>query len=176
MNSVITAFEYSGQVRADILALKNVNARTVVGPLARGLAEKLEAVGIGGVINGEVIKGVDVITWAPTTAHHLRQRGIDQAELIARFIAKQWGLPCTALLRRVGRRTQTGLSRIERLSAPVFVASPATSNKSILLIDDVVTTGATLLSCGHTLLAQGAVKVQMAAVARTPDRHIRYRK
>lgn len=64
---------------------------------------------------------VDRVTWAPTSAQRRRRRGYDQAELIARAVADELGVPCaTSLSRESGRGHQTGRSRVERLEGPVF--------------------------------------------------------
>ena len=110
------------------------------------------------------------MTWAPTSAKRRRHRGFDQGEEIARTVAWQLGLPCRRLLDRRGVSvTQTGQTRAERLDAPEVAARPDVAGTSVLVVDDVVTTGATLHAARDALLQQGARDVVLAAVASTPS-------
>ena len=112
---------------------------------------------------------VDVVTWAPTSARRRRRRGYDQAELLARAVAWRLGVPCRRLLRRVDdpRGPQTGRTRAERLAGPTFVARRRVRGV-VLVVDDVVTTGATLRAAETALLAGGARSVRSIAAAATP--------
>ena len=113
--------------------------------------------------------GTPVVTWAPTTDARRRTRGFDQAELIARHVAAFTGLGHRRLLRRVSRGHQTGSSRQERLEGPSFVARPMRP-RSLIVVDDVMTTGATLRAAAQALVAAGARDVVCLAAARTPER------
>jgi predicted amidophosphoribosyltransferase len=112
---------------------------------------------------------LDVVTWAPTATSRRRRRGYDQAELLARAVAAHVGRPCRPLLRRLDRAgPQTGRPRAERLArAPTFVARRRLGG-NVLLVDDVVTTGATLHAGATALLVGGASRVQAIAAAATP--------
>jgi predicted amidophosphoribosyltransferase len=109
-----------------------------------------------------------LITWAPTTRRHRLDRGFDQAELLARHVARRANLPVRGLLARGDRRSQTGLTRADRLVGPTFGSHRATS-LDVAVIDDVVTTGATLAAAAATLRRSGSGRVYGVAVARTPD-------
>jgi predicted amidophosphoribosyltransferase len=110
---------------------------------------------------------VDVVTWAPTTTSHQHERGMDHAELIARHVGVLLALPVKRLLRRINTISQTGLDRDERLISPEFVARPLLRHRNILIIDDVVTTGATFRAATRALVGVGAQSVVCVAPSRT---------
>ena len=109
------------------------------------------------------------LTWAPTTPQRARERGFDQAEVLAREVGRVARRPVRRLLvRRPGHR-QTGRSRRERASGIDFVAREEVSG-AVVVVDDVVTTGATLCAAARTLRAAGASEVVGLALAATPMR------
>jgi predicted amidophosphoribosyltransferase len=159
---VIAAVPFAGRPRDVLLNFKYRNRRAVAHHLAGLLVNRLLA---SGFYPGDI----DVVTWAPTSDGRRHRRGFDQAELVARRVALQLGVPCRRLLRRDGGAPpQTGLDRATRLHGPVFVAAPGVAGQRVLLVDDVVTTGSTLRSAARALDAAGAVSVVKAAVATTP--------
>ena len=107
----------------------------------------------------------------PTTPRRQRQRGYDQAKLIAWQYAKKARLPYCAILQRSGTRRQLGASRQERLRQLQGVFSVRSHKKDlvtpVLLVDDVVTTGATIEEAARTLRAQGFRYVSALLVAQT---------
>jgi len=109
----------------------------------------------------------DVATWAPTTARHQQERGMDHAELIARHVGVLLAIPTKRLLRRVNTVSQTGLDRDERLMSPEFVARPLGRHRNVLIIDDVVTTGATFRAATRAIVEVGAQSVVCVAPSRT---------
>ena len=109
---------------------------------------------------------VDVIAWAPTTAARRRERGFDQAQLLARSIGRSLHRPTRRLLRRLDGPTQTGQSRQERLRGPRFLGCSTTD--VVLLVDDVCTTGATLSAAASALMRAGSPRVHGIVLARTP--------
>lgn len=159
---VIAAVPFAGRARDVLLGFKYRNRRQLAHHLAGLLVNRLLAAGIAPA-------DLDVVTWAPTSRRRRRQRGFDQAEVVARRVALQLGVPCRRLLEREGSSTpQTGLDRATRLHGPSFRAAPSARGRRVLLIDDVVTTGSTLRSADHALRASGAADVQRAAIATTP--------
>ena len=128
-----------------------------------------------GSLLGTVLKNnnrfpVDVLVPVPLHPSKEKSRGFNQATLICQGIAAVTGLPvCTTLLRKnTERSTQTKKNRAERLEnmVGIFEATPPDQSKykNILLVDDVITTGATLEACGQALLEAGERKLWIASV------------
>lgn len=105
----------------------------------------------------------------PTASTRIRQRGFDQAVLLARQVSVAKNLRYTSLLRRLNQKDQIGKSRIERYKQMQKSFSSYHSllpGASVLLVDDVVTTGATLEAAARTLRQHGARHVDAAVIAR----------
>ena len=159
---IVAATEFAGLGRDLVVGLKYRNRRHLAVYLAEQLSRRLDPTQI------------DVVTWAPTSGRRSRRRGYDQAELLARALAARWRKPCRRMLFRRHGAPQTGQSRALRLIGPEFASRPAGRHAPrVLVVDDVVTTGATLHAARDAMLAAGARSVQMAAVAATPDAHAR---
>jgi ComF family protein len=115
---------------------------------------------------------VDVVTPVPLAWTRLLGRGYNQAEAVARPLAALLGLPCRRLLRRRPRPRQALLSRRERgrnLRGAFGARATLPAGCRVLLVDDVMTTGATLLAAAGALRRAGATSVRVAVVARTPE-------
>lgn len=98
-----------------------------------------------------------------------RKTGVDQAELLARAVARRMGLACVPLLVRRGRsRAQHNLPREQRFEnvRGKFVAAKNLPRGAILLIDDIITTGATASEACRVLRVAGAEEIYVLAVAR----------
>lgn len=110
-----------------------------------------------------------LISAVPTVNNRVRARGYDQARLIAKSLAKSRRLPYSDTLLRQKNTRQVGASRHERFAQlkDVFEVRQhrLIQNRSILLIDDVLTTGATLESAATTLLDKGAGRIDAAVFA-----------
>lgn len=162
VGDIVAAVPFAGRARDVILGFKYGNRRQLAHHFAGLLVNRLLANGIDG-------DAIDVVTWAPTSRRRRHRRGFDQAEVVARRLATQLGVPCKRLLERDrGSGPQTGRSRTERLLGPTFRAHPRANGVRVLVIDDVTTTGATLRSADAALVAVGAAAVVRAAVATTP--------
>jgi ComF family protein len=129
------------------------------------LSELLES-----VIRERGDAGFDSIVAVPMHRSKLRQRGYNQAELLARALARRLSIHCDAglLRKRVDRLPQSTLPRSERAKnvRGAFVASSHSEGRSILLVDDVCTTAETLRACAKALIAAGAARVCAAVVAK----------
>jgi len=157
VDSCAALLDYDGVGRELVARLKYRNARAVLPALARALAGLVDAA------------AVDAVTWVPTTASRRRQRGIDQAELLARAVAHRLGKPRRRLLHRRPGPAQTGRPVHERRIGPAFDPRRRTPTR-VLLVDDVVTTGATVAAAARALRWAGAREVHVLAAARTPPR------
>jgi predicted amidophosphoribosyltransferase len=145
---------YEGDARVLLAALKYRNRRDVLTWLADGMALLLDP------------PPGAVVTWAPTTSLRRRARGFDQAELLARAVARRWDAPVRPLLRRRRGPSQTGRSAADRHRHPGFVVLGRPPAR-VVVVDDVSTTGATLAAAGRCLGAAGATEVIGLVAART---------
>lgn len=108
-----------------------------------------------------------VVTYIPTLSSHRRQRGYDQTKRIAREFAKLQGLRFEKTLERVSKTHQRGFSAKQRWSNAKEAYRALTVKPAVyLLIDDVMTSGATLDAASRCLLSAGASEVWVAVVAR----------
>lgn len=157
-DSVALLFSHSGVGREFIHALKYRGERAI----ARWLGNSLALTHLGLITT----ESIDTVTWAPTTAAHRRGRGFDQAETLARATAKALRVRPARLLRRIGSAAQSGTGRSARLAGPRFAGRGAAKDRRVLLVDDVLTTGATLGAATAALEGAGAAAVHVAACAR----------
>lgn len=115
---------------------------------------------------------IDFVTWVPLSRKRLKKRGYDQAQLLAEQLAECLKLPCFPVLKKVVHTyPQSKTGSIEKRRANISGAyqvqnRQAVSGKTILLVDDIVTTGATLSECARMLGMAGAERVCCAALAR----------
>jgi ComF family protein len=110
-----------------------------------------------------------IITAVPTTARRLRERGYNQAQRLADELGLNLARDVHPVLRRVaGTRTQTALQPAARAAnvAGAFEAAAAVAGAHIILVDDVLTTGATAAECARVLDAAGACCVRLITFAR----------
>jgi ComF family protein len=155
-----SAAAYEGPLEKALHRFKYEGRRPLVQPLARLLAERMAVEGLA----------AESITWVPLHPVRRRHRGYNQAELLGRELARLCGLPTVSGLVRV-RDTppQVGLDRLRRranVEGAFGWQGPELGRRSLLLIDDVATTGATLDACAGALKAAGAGAVIGFTVAR----------
>lgn len=138
-----------------VRGLKLSRWRALAPHLAAAMAEVLEA-------------PAQAATWVPLAPRRRAERGFDQAQLLARGIARREGLPLVrALARREETRaqaTRTGRERRGGLDAAFVPIRPVPSR--VLLIDDVLTTGSTAAACARALARAGAEEVHVLVAAR----------
>lgn len=111
----------------------------------------------------------DTVTYTPRRKTEKRRAGFDQADLLAQALAEKTGLAFDRLLFRTGsskkQRALTAAGRRENVKGKFFVKQDLTG-KSVILVDDVVTTGATVCECAKMLTEAGAKAVFILAVAK----------
>lgn len=156
---------YAGLARRALHGLKYGGERRLADPLGRAMAERWREAGAGG----------DLLVPVPVHPDRRRVRGYDQAELLARSAGASLGLPVVlALARARATLPQYELGRELRAAnvAGAFAVEPAATVRAailgrwIVLVDDVATTGATLVACADALLGAGAAGVSALTVAR----------
>lgn len=154
---------YAGPARDVVAALKFRGALRV--------ADAMAAAVCAGAPAGWLAGGV-VLVPVPLHPARRRSRGFNQAERLAEAVARRArAAVCDCLERGGSRATQMGLGREERLARIAgSVRARGQVPASVVLVDDVVTTGATLRACADTLRAAGAAEVRAVAYARTPGR------
>ena len=157
VDACLVLLSYEGAGRELVARLKYRNHRAALPGLARAMASLV-------VDPAEI----DVVTWAPTTSSRRRQRGFDQAELLSRAVARQLRRPCRRLLTRLPGEAQTGRPLAERHGSPNIVPRRALCGASVLVVDDVITSGATISAAALALRSGGAAVVTALAAARTP--------
>jgi len=118
---------------------------------------------------------IEQITFVPMRPKAERERGFNQAALLARELGKLWGIPVVRALEKIkDTKQQVGLSRKERREnvQGAFRLAKFTPCASILIVDDVYTTGATLNECAQALQESGLDRVYGLTVARRTQKNI----
>lgn len=162
---------FAGPIRHALHDLKYRGERRLAEPLGTAVGRRWTRAGTG----------AEVVVPVPVHAQRERERGYDQAALIAVVAARHLGLPLALALERdratiaqyaLGREDRAanveGAFRLRDGGAAdtQAVASGSVAGRWVLLVDDVITTGATLAACATALLAGGAIAVSAIAVAR----------
>jgi ComF family protein len=163
LRRVVVGLDYAGTARDLVIALKFGGHPRAALPLAEALHAAVEAAGTPG----------DVIVPVPLSRRRERERGYNQALVLARALSRGCGvaLDARALRRRRHTRRQSGLTRAARRRGPrgAFVArAERVGGRCVLLVDDVLTSGATLRACAVALRRAGAASVTAAVACRSP--------
>jgi ComF family protein len=161
--SLRSVFRYEGATRRLVRAFKFEGVSSLAPLLAHELAECYRAHGLA----------ADVVVSVPLSGHRKRERGYNQAELLARETARMLGLPRSVVLRRrrhseAQARSPNAEQRHQNVAGAYEITRSAEGvrGQRALLIDDVATTGATLNACAAVLLSSGAASVSGLTLAR----------
>lgn len=144
--TIYSAFSYNGLARKIILRAKDSDAPHLTRPMAKYIAELYKIIG----------KGCDCIAYVPCSKSNLRKRGYDHMKHTATFLSEELELPVANALKRVGKahdQTDVNIEDRKRNVENAFVCDKKEKiiGKRVLLIDDLVTTGATMNACAAAL-------------------------
>jgi ComF family protein len=133
----------------------------------RGVADALAA-----AMTATPSMPADVVTWVPLAPRRLAVRGYDQARLLALPVARHLDLPCRMLVRRNNisggpQARRDGGDRRTALRGAFALASDTAVPERVLLVDDVLTTGATAAGCAGVLMEAGARDVHVLTASRS---------
>ena len=162
LDSFAAVWYYEGNVRRSLLRFKFYNARSYGVSYGRILAMRLQR---------EYPDGFDMLTWVPVSRLRKLRRGYDQVELLAKAVGRELGLSPVPTLKKIrNNRHQSRLKdpaarRANVLGAYRLLEGAAVKGQRVLLLDDILTTGATAGECARVLLSVGAKEVHCAAVA-----------
>ncbi len=168
ISRVTALWHYEGDVRHSLLRYKFYNVRSLAQGYGRLLAMK---------ILQDDAENVDVITWVPVSRQRRKKRGYDQVELIAKAACQELDRPLECcLIKHTDTKPNSSLSSSAERRANVIgvyhtAQGASVKGKRILLLDDIVTTGATASECARVLLSSGAKEVRLAAVAAARKEH-----
>lgn len=156
------AFFFEGVVRAALHRLKYRGERELAAALSIPIVDAIRS----------FLPETPAITWVPATPKRLRERGFDHAELLADAVAAGLGTTPLGLLERTrGGPPQVQLDRRERQRAQAHsMRARLPAPHSVIVVDDVFTTGATASEAARALRAGGAQFVAVVTLARTPTR------
>lgn len=154
-------YPYAGAVRNTILNFKFKNMALYYTYLGSKMTEYYFEY---------IMESYDYITAVPIHKKKLKVRGYNQAELLAEYISEQINIPyCTVLKRTVNTKPQNALNKKERAvnvkNAFSLIDNIDIKNKSILIVDDIFTTGTTINECCKVLKKAGAFKVDFLSLS-----------
>ena len=162
LDSWAAVWYYEGNIRESLLRYKFCRARHYAPVYGRMLAMRLQQ---------EYPEGFDLLTWVPISRLRRFTRGYDQVELLAQAVGDELGMIPVSTLKKIRHnRPQSGISGQAKRRANVLgvyraVCSQDVAGKRVLLLDDIITTGATAGECARVLLTAGANEVHCGCVA-----------
>jgi predicted amidophosphoribosyltransferase len=128
-------------------------------PVAGLMADRIQWLAPAHMLSGAIVP-------VPAAPSRLRRRGFDPAGELAGALAERLDSPLEPCLARRGGRRQVGRRRAERIGEPPRIHAQGVVPRSVLLVDDVLTTGATMTACAQALRAAGAARVVAVTFAR----------
>lgn len=175
IESISFVYYYGKPIKGLIHAFKFSGIKEIGAWMAEDMANLFER---------RCYRAYDMIVPVPLHPARLYERGFNQAEILARVLSENIGIPVeTKVVKRVRRtKQQAKLNRNKRLKnlQNAFVVKGDVRGKNILLIDDVITTGSTICACAEALKAAGAAEIRAMSVAGTHYCHFgsrrRYRR
>ena len=162
LDSWAAVWYYEKNIRESLLRYKFCRARHYAPVYGRILAMRLLQ---------EYPDGFDVLTWVPISAVRRFTRGYDQVELLAQAVGQELGMEPLSTLKKIrNNRPQSGIAGQAKRRANVLgvyrmTCPEAVQGKRVLLLDDIITTGATAGECARVLLTAGAKEVHCGVVA-----------
>ena len=162
LDSFAAVWYYEGNVRSSLLRYKFYNARSYSVSYGRILAMKLLR---------EYPESFDILTWVPVSRLRRLRRGYDQVELLAKAVGAELGLPPVPTLKKIrnnrpqSRMKDPAARKANVLGAYRVLETADVTGKRVVLLDDILTTGATAGECARMLRMAGAREVHCAAVA-----------
>lgn len=158
----VSPLYYEGPVKDCVHRYKFYGAAAYTAPCAALMEECVRA---------SIAGAFDAVSWVPLSRRRLRSRGYDQARLLAEELAKRLDVPLISTLKKVRdtapqSRSGAAKNRYENISGAYRAIDGAAAGRRILLVDDVITTGATLSECAVTLRQAGAKDVLCCTFAR----------
>jgi predicted amidophosphoribosyltransferase len=148
VDRVWSSASHDGVARALVTGLK---FRRLL-PAADVMADRIHWLAPGDLLSGEIVS-------VPAAPPRMRRRGFDPAGELAAALATRLEVRPVACLVRRGSGHQVGRRRAERIGHPPRIEAVAEAPRSVLLVDDVLTTGATLTACAAALRGAGAKRV-----------------
>ena len=162
LDSFAAVWYYEKNIRRSLLRFKFYGKRSYAKSYGRLLAMEL--------LN-EHPDGFDILTWVPISPLRKLRRGYDQVELIAKAVGTELGVEPVPLLKKIrsnppqARITGEARRRANVLGVYALREDAAVHGKKIVLLDDILTTGATMGEAARVLLTAGAKEIHGAAVA-----------
>ena len=166
---VLAVAGFDGPVPRIVRAYKDAGERRLAGSIAEMLLDAAEHAELAAPDRyGGLLASADAVAFVPATAEAFRRRGFDHMEAVARALADLSGIPLLDCLAKHGRADQRRLDRAGRLasSAGAYEVVADVRAARLLLVDDVITTGATMEAAAAALKRAGAARVDVLALAR----------
>lgn len=162
LDSWAAVWYYEEYIRDSLLRYKFHHARHYAPVYGRMLAMRIQR---------EYPDGFDMLTWVPISRIRRFTRGYDQVELLAQAVGRELGMEPIPTLKKIrNNRPQSGIEgqakrRANVLGAYRAICPQKVQGKRILLLDDIITTGATAGECARVLLTAGAKEVHCGFIA-----------